>query len=313
MVEAEDLYQAIQKHLRSTNPKNPFYYLNIDPSGNPVADMTADLLFPVLYGVAEEKTSQAILDELFSERFWIETTGGGGGMRTVSSAEQSYRPTADVASYGLMGGVWPNLALWTAKAAALHGRPDLALKALRSTFLLTEHEDPASYNVVPGELPEYLNGDDLVQHGQPRSTFLFGIVVSAATESFLGISPHPDGIKVNPVLPESWRWAAISCLPYRGFPLSMIAVANEKTLYTTARVDSTWKQVIVPHALQNQFTFKTEGEVFWMVVPDESGYQLLAASAAATEGLLIERRTNRNVAVVSIPEKGFVRHNLKLL
>ena len=93
MAEAKDLLLAIQRYLRSTDPKNPFYYLNIDPSGKPIADMTADLLFPVLYGVADEPTSQAILEELFSERFWIETTDGGGGIRTVSAADPSYHRT----------------------------------------------------------------------------------------------------------------------------------------------------------------------------------------------------------------------------
>lgn len=312
LAEADDLLQAIQQHLRSSDPRNPFYYLNIDPEGQSVADMTADLVFPVLYGVADEPTSQAILEELFSDRFWIETEGGGGGIRTVSAADPSYHPEADFASYGLMGGVWPNLALWTAKAASLHGCPELALKALRSTFLLTKHEDPASYNVVPGELPEYLNGDDLVQRGQPRSTFLFGIVVSAAIECFLGISPHPDSLRVNPVLPESWNWTAISNLPYRGFPLSMIAVADEKILYTTARVESTWKQVVVPAVLQNRFDFKAQGDVFWMVIPDESGYQLIAAAATATEGKLIDKHTNRTIAVVNISEKGLARQKIDI-
>jgi glycogen debranching enzyme len=310
--EAEDLYQAIQAHLRSTDPRNPYYYLNIDPSGEPVADMTADLLFPVMYGVSNEKTSQAILEELFSERFWIETTGGGGGIRTVSTAEPGYQPKADSANYGLMGGVWPNLALWTAKAAASHNRPDLALKALRSTFLLTEHDDPASYNVVPGELPEYLNGDDLVQRGQPRSTFLFGIVVSAAIECFLGISLHPDCIKVNPKLPDGWGWVAISNLPYRGFPLSIIADSDDKIIYTTARVDSTWKQIVASPTLQKQFAFESNGNVFWMVVPHEHGYQFIAAAATATEGSLYDKDTGRKIAAVNIPEKGLVRQKIEV-
>jgi hypothetical protein len=42
--EAEDLLQTIQSHLRSSDPRNLYYFLNIDPHGNPVADMTADLL-----------------------------------------------------------------------------------------------------------------------------------------------------------------------------------------------------------------------------------------------------------------------------
>ena len=307
-MEASDLTAAIQAHLRSSDPRNPFYLLNIDPSGRPIAEMTADVLFPALYGVSDEATSGAILTELFSERFWVENERGGGGIRTVSAADPGYHPAADPATYGLMGGVWPNLALWAARAAALHGLPDLALKALRATSLLTERSDPARANVVPGELPEYFNGDDLVQRGQPRSTFLFGIFVWAATESFLGISPHPAGLKVAPLLPQGWAWAAISNLPYRGFPLSMLAVAGENTLYTTTRVDSPWNQVIVPIELQVKYDFKSEGEVFWLVVPAERGSELLACAPEAASGWLYERSTGRLVAEVAIPEKGLVRY-----
>src|SRR5690349_4263819 len=38
--EAEDLRQAIDKHLRASGPANHFYYLNINPRGEPVAQMT---------------------------------------------------------------------------------------------------------------------------------------------------------------------------------------------------------------------------------------------------------------------------------
>ncbi|BCX05949.1 MAG: hypothetical protein KatS3mg053_3887 [Candidatus Roseilinea sp.] len=174
---ANELQAAIERHLRSDSPANPFYLLNIDPTGKPIADVTGDLVFPALFGVANRSDAQAILQMLFGERFWVGLPNGGGGIRTVSAAEHNYHPDADVASYGLLGGVWPNLALWAAKAAADHGLANLSLKALRGTTLLSEPEDPAHYNVVPGQLPEYFNGHDLVQRGQPRSTFLFGIYI----------------------------------------------------------------------------------------------------------------------------------------
>jgi hypothetical protein len=297
---ADDLREAIEKHLRCSTPLNPYYYLTIDTEGRPRDNLTADLLFPVLYGVSDDETAAGILHELFGEHFWVSREGGGGGMRTVSATDPEFQPKAEIANYGLLGGVWPNLALWVARAAAERGFPDLALKALRETFLLSEPDDPARHHVVPGEMPEFFNGDDLFQRAQPRSTFLFGILVWAAVESFLGLSPHAKTLRVKPALPQGWTWAAISNLPHRGYPLSMLAVEteNEQTLYTTAQVDTDWKQVIAPAVIQQQYRFKPDGQVFWLVLP-ETG-EVIAAAADAVEGQLVERRSGRVAANLNL-------------
>ena len=91
-----------------------------------------------------------------------------GGIRTVSSSKRGYEATGTPDNHGLLDGVWPNLALWAGKAAAAQGLPDLTVKALHDTFLLSEREDAAHYNVVPGEFPEYFNGDDLRQNCRSR-------------------------------------------------------------------------------------------------------------------------------------------------
>ena len=307
---AEDLRKAINKHLRSSTKKNPFYYLNISPAGDPVDDLTGDLLFPVLFEIADSAIAAEILQTLFSDQFWISTDNGGGGIRTVGSNEKKYTPRADPVTYGLMGGVWPNVALWAGRAAAARGFPDMALKALRGTYLLSERDNPARYNVMPGQLPEYFNGDDLMQRGQPRSTFLFGIFIWAALESFLGLKPSPTSLEVEPQLPEGWEWAAVSHLPYRGYPLSMIAVRNEKTIYSTRRIQTGWRQVTVPLALQEKYALHSAGQPFWMVVPRGEDNELLAASPEATTAQLIELGSDRVVAELAIPENRLVRKML---
>ena len=179
----------------------------------------------VLCGVAESSTSKAILNELFSERFWASTHDGAGGIRTVSAAQggkwgyqaKALPPGSDPNwNYGLLGGVWPNLAMWAARAAASQGWPEHSLKALRATYLLNERENPAHYNVVPGEFNGYCNGDDLIHKEMPLRSFLPGIFFWASMESFMGITPHATGISVNPTFPKRWKWAAISAMPYRG-------------------------------------------------------------------------------------------------
>jgi len=167
------------------------------------------------------------------------------------------------------------------------------------------------YNVVPAELPEYFNGDDLVQVGQPRSTFLHGIYIWAALEGLLGLSPHPDVLHVNPALPTGWDWIAVSHLPYRGFPLSLFADRQTKTLFTTFRVVTSWNQVEVPERLQQQYSFQSEQNAFWMVVPVKNGNEVFVASDQAVQGKLVERKTGRVVAEMSLPAGGTVRKKLE--
>jgi len=242
---AKDLHAAIDLNLRSDTPHNPFYLLNINPDGKRIDDMTGDLLFPALFGVASRRMSRAILDELFGERFWQGSPTGAGGIRTISAAQPGYRPKADPDTYGLQGGVWPNLALWAARAAATAGRPELIVRALRATRLLGDREDFDRMNVTPGEFPEFYNGDDLAQRGAPRSTFIHGSYLWAAWEGFLGMTPQADGLEVNPVLPADWGWVAATGMPYRGETLSLLAVRKTRTIYTTVRVKTKWKQVVV--------------------------------------------------------------------
>jgi len=316
---AQNLRRAIERHLRSQSPSNPFYVLNISPEGEPIADVTGDLVFPVLCGISDSLTSKAILKELFGERFWASTSDGAGGIRSVSAAQTGrwgYQPKALPPgsdpdwNYGLLGGVWPNLAMWAARAAAAQGMPDLSLKALRATFLLNERENPAHYNVVPGEFNGYCNGDDLVHKEMPLSPFLPGIFIWSSIESFMGISPHATDVEVNPNLPEGWKWAAISRIPYRGHSLSMLAVRDEHCLYATGPVDSQWKKVLVSQTEQDKFLFQPDQQAFWLVVPSPAGKEVVAVSDVAVTGKLIDRETGRTLVTLPIPAGGLVRKKL---
>ncbi|MBS0631954.1 MAG: hypothetical protein JSS11_08580 [Verrucomicrobia bacterium] len=305
---AAALHTAINRHLRSDTTHNPFYLLNIAADGQRIDQLTGDLLFPALFGVAPKITARALLTELFNERFWLGLPSEAGGIRTISSADPGYIAKADPATYGLQGGVWPNLALWSARAASDAGLPELIVKALRATRLLGDRADFERANVTPGEFPEYYNGDDLVQRGCPRSTFIHGSYLWAAWEGFLGLTPRADVLEVNPVLPAGWDWTALSNIPYRGGPLTLLAERRTKTLYTTARVKTKWKQVVVPAALQDDYRLESETPVFWLVTPRE----VLAASDAAASAKLVSRATGKVVAQLTIPAGKLVRKKLSL-
>jgi glycogen debranching enzyme len=294
---AEDLHAAINRSLRPEGSPDAAYYLTINPEGQIVKQDTADELFPVLYGVADKATSSKILDKLFSDRFFVTVPNGAGGFRTISSEEKEYQPRSNPDNYGLLGGVWPNLGLWIGRAAAIRDRPDLALKALHATALITEMPDPREYNVVPGQFPEYFNGDDLKQRGQPLSSFVPGIFIWSSTESFLGLTAHPAGLDVNPVLPDAWGWAAASRIPYHGSSLTLLAVREGKTLYTTAPVNTSWNMVMAPAELQDRYRFEPADEAAGFVLPKAGGgLEAIAVSSAATDVRVIDRLTNREVA-----------------
>ncbi|MDB6167302.1 MAG: hypothetical protein JWM88_166 [Verrucomicrobia bacterium] len=303
---AAALHTAINRHLRSDTKQNPFYLLTIDPDGKRRDDVTGDLLFPALFGIAPRPMARLIVEKLFGPGFWRGASGQAGGICTISPGQKGFEPRADPATYGLQGGVWPNLALWAARAAPALGRPDLLVTALRSTRLLADRSDFDRCNVTPGEFPEYFNADDLVQRGHPRSTFIHGSYLWAAWEGLLGLTPHARGLEVNPVLPPGWGWVALSRMPYRGAPLTLLAVGAGRTLYSTVRVKTKWKQVIVSAARQEEFRLESDAPVFWLVAGNEA---IVAADAPARVRLL-ERATGIVAAELDISAGSVVRKKM---
>lgn len=65
---AADLRSAIDEHLY--NPGNGLYYLNIDVDGKPRSDITADLVFPVLFDAVPRERCAEIVRRLSDRDFW---------------------------------------------------------------------------------------------------------------------------------------------------------------------------------------------------------------------------------------------------
>ncbi|MDB6093082.1 MAG: hypothetical protein JWM32_644 [Verrucomicrobia bacterium] len=303
---AVNLHAAINRELRAATDANPHYLLMIDPDQRRIDDVTGDLLFPALFGVAPRGLARAMLEKLFRAPFWRSDENGAGGMHTISPDQKGFQPRADPATYGLQGGVWPNLALWAARAASDAGLPDLIVQALKGTRLLGDRPDFDHFNVTPGEFPEYYNGDDLIQRGHPRSTFIHGSYMWAAWEGLMGLTPRASGLEVNPVLPTGWKWTALSRISYRGAPLTLLAVAKGRTLYTTARVRTKWKQVAVSAERQDEFRLESDAPVFWLVV----GRDVLVASDVNAEVKLIERASGKVAALATVAAGEIVRAKL---
>jgi hypothetical protein len=226
MKEAEALKTAINTHL--LNPGNGLYYLNIDTDGNPRSDVTSDLVFPVMYGVASEETAARIITRLSDKDFW--TTAG---LRTVPRDAYDYDPdgTSD-GPYGLLGGVWVGVSFWFAFAAADHS-PEFMDHALSASFR-NYSMDPRGKNTVPGQFSEWLHGETLANQGMMLSPWFPPRYLWAAIEGAAGLILSEDNLSIRPRLAADWKWLGVRNLPYRGQMLAWVAVrAPDLQLYTT--------------------------------------------------------------------------------
>lgn len=225
---AQALYAAINAHL--VNPANDLYYLAIDVDGLPRTDVTADLLFPVLFGVAPPGRAARIIGTLSDAAFWTDA-----GIRTVPRDDLVYGPTN---GYGLLGGVWVAVTFWYAFAAAKYN-PTFMAKALSESFRHFSSE-PRRYNTVPGQFSEWLHGETLVNQGMMLSPWDAPRYLWAAIEGAGGLDVHGRDPKLNPSLAADWRWLTAVNVPFRGKPIAWIAIRMPDGLHvlTTSALGS---------------------------------------------------------------------------
>ena len=221
---AANLRTAMDTHL--LNPQNGMYYLNIDADGTAHTDVTADEIFPVMFRVCNDDVGFRIISRLNSPDVWTST-----GLRTASALDPLYNPSR---YWGLIGGVWPGVTWWSAFAAARY-YPQLATRGLAASF---EHyaANPKTNNTVPGQFSEWFDGESLVNRGMRLSPWEPPRFLWAAVEGICGVVLQPDQLKINPLVPESWRWVALRRLPYHGREVSFFAAREGRGEGTSFRV-----------------------------------------------------------------------------
>ncbi len=225
---AAALYTAINRHL--VNPANGLYYLTIDVDGLPRTDVTSDLVFPVLFGVAPPDRAARIIGALSDAAFWTDA-----GIRTVPRDDLIYGPTN---GYGLLGGVWVAVTFWYAFAAAKYN-PSFMAKALSESFRHFS-SDPRRNNTVPGQFSEWLHGETLVNQGMMLSPWDAPRYLWAAIEGAGGLDVHGKDAKLNPCLATEWRWLTAVNVPFRGKSIAWIAMRMPDGLHvlTTSELGS---------------------------------------------------------------------------
>ncbi len=213
---AEALKTAINTHLK--NPGNGLYYLNIDVDGYPRSNVTSDLVFPVMFGVADDETSAQIISRLSDADFWT-----AAGIRTTPRDAPDYDPDgANNGPYGLLGGVWLGCSFWFAFAAARYN-PEFMDRALSDSFR-NFSSDPRRNNTVPGQFSEWLHGETLTNEGMMLSPWDPPRYLWAAVEGVAGLDPSGDSLTLHPRLASDWKWLGLQNLPYRGKSLTYFAV-----------------------------------------------------------------------------------------
>lgn len=221
---ASTLREAINREL--TDPETGLYYLNIGVDGFKHTNVTCDLVFPVMFGVADEERAARIVSRLSVENFWTQA-----GMRTVPRGDLEYGPTH---GFGLLGGVWVGVTFWFAFAAARFN-PDFMASALHDSFVHYSR-DPRRNNTVPGQFSEWLHGETLVNQGMMLSPWFPPRYLWAAIEGAAGLDLSGGEPTCTPRLAPQWRWLGVRRLRFRGAYVSWFAVrAPEVTTYATFR------------------------------------------------------------------------------
>lgn len=223
---AARLRKAINTHL--LDKETGLYYLNIDLNGYPRTDITADLIFPVMFGVADDQTSAHIISRLSVPEFW-----SNAGMHTVPRNAVNYGPTH---GYGLLGGVWVGVTFWYAFAAARFN-PELMAEALSASFRHYS-SDPLRHNTVPGQFSEWLHGETLANQGMMLSPWFPPRYLWAAIEGAAGLDLSGATPSVVPRLASTWKWMGVRNLLLAGKNVTWFVVrAPDLKLYANFRFE----------------------------------------------------------------------------
>jgi hypothetical protein len=274
---SHEIRKAMDTHL--INPDTGLYYLNIDVDGRAHSDITGDLIFPVMFGACDEDMAFRIVSRLNDSDFVTPA-----GLRTISSDDPKYEPSA---YSGLMGGVWPGLTWWYAFAAARY-RPDAMVTALRSSF---EHfaVAPRTNNTVPGQFSEWFGGESLTNMGMRLSPWEPPRFLWATIEGVCGLTLTGDEPKINPLIPDDWKWLAIRDLQYHGGRVSYVLTrqAGSFVMYSTAPLETDYQIDLYDEDVSDQVTALSGDAVVVAFRRADSIMVMLGTTASHTTHLAI--------------------------
>jgi hypothetical protein len=219
--EAKRMREAMMDYLY--NDDTGAFVLNYDQDGNYQDNFTADEIFPVLFGIADERQRRAILSRLLEADFVTAV-----GLRTISTADAWYFPSY---GFGLLGGIWPDLTLWCAVALAHNGMADEAVHFLNITYAAMEGGSPR--NTVPGEFAEWFDGGSLSNRGIYLSPWTGAKYLWAVAETVGGLNGYRTSGRPHlaPLRPKGWQWVAAARVHWGGRRCTYVVDLRSDTIY----------------------------------------------------------------------------------
>jgi hypothetical protein len=204
--QAQTMRESMMRYL--FNADTGAFVLNYDQDRNYQDNFTADEIFPVLFGVADDKERRAILKRLNEADFVTPV-----GLRTISTADAWYFPSY---GFGLLGGVWPDLTLWFVVSLARNGMTDEAVHFLDATYRAMEGGSPR--NTVPGEFAEWFDGGSLSNRGMYLSPWTGAKYLWAVAETVGGLDGYRTSGRPHlaPLRPKDWQWIAAARVHWGG-------------------------------------------------------------------------------------------------
>ena len=171
---SRDLSGAMEQLV---DPQTGFFFRNRDEQGAS-SQLTIDLAFPALFRAGPEEPRVRTLLRLAEEDFRCPS-----GLRTLSNKDPAYHPRF---GWGLMGGSWPNATAWVAAALAPY-RPDLAWQLAEQIACALFPETRIGSGVgVPGQFPEWFDGDTGESAGMSLSPWMPATYVWLLEEGLRG-------------------------------------------------------------------------------------------------------------------------------
>ena len=267
--EAQKLESHILAKLR--NNSNGLFHLNIDQEGYSHSDVTGDLVFPALFGIGDERLRLGISDRLLTDDIWTSY-----GARTVAKTDPSYDPESGM---NLMGGIWPNLTAWFAMAAK-EFYPEKVAEAMETIYRISEVDSPVQFgNLIPGEFPERLHGENYKSMGMGMSPWMPPTYVWLGVEGLLGLRVEKNSFKIEPSMPHDWKFLCVFNIPIRGQKINV--VVYDGMIYTDMKVESE-----LPTRIGTFRPITNSADLRMFEFSDDIGVKRFAFSSSGYEGKL---------------------------
>jgi hypothetical protein len=159
-------------------------------------------------------------------------------------------------------------------------------------YALSEPENPAAGgHLVPGEFPEWFDGESFESRGMAMSpwmppTYLWLGVEGLCGVAAGGVTPSANMI-IAPNFPKQWQWLSMRNLPYRDERISFFW--HQGTLHTTHAVSSQLPQVVYARDVSDEVAidpYDPDDDLAVTALERDEGAAILLAATRDFEGVV---------------------------